>query len=174
MTRYAVFLRGVNVGGIKVPSKELRELLVSLGFGDVKTYLQTGNVTFASEKDPNDLKGLLEEALSERFDYDAKVMVYDHADLQAIVDGFPFPAADDLHRYVVLVSDDAILPELVTFANQLDVDIERIAPGPGVLYWQLPKGMSLNTAFAKVMTKAKIKRVTTTRNLNTLEKMVAG
>lgn len=174
MTHYAVFLRGINVGGVKVPSQDLRELLVSLGFDDVKTYLQTGNVTFTSDKTPDDLTALLEGALSERFDYDAKVMVYDHADLRTIVDGFPFPAADDLHRYVVLVSDDAILPELITLANQLDADIERIAPGPGVLYWQLPKGRSLDTDFAKVMTKAKIKRVTTTRNLNTLEKMVAG
>lgn len=174
MTRYAVFLRGVNVGGIKVPSKDLRELLASLGFSDVKTYLQTGNVTFSSDMRPAELVTQLERTLSERFGYDARVMVYDHADLQAIVSGFPFPASDDLHRYVVLVSDETILPELIGFANQLDADIERIAPGPGVLYWQLPKGMSLDTVFAKVMTKAKIKRVTTTRNLNTLEKMVSA
>lgn len=174
MTHYAVFLRGVNVGGIKVTSKELRELLTSLGFNDARTYLQTGNVTLTSDGSPSELTALLEHALSERFGYDAKVMVYDHDDLQGIVDGFPFPAGENLHRYVVLVSDEAILPELIASANQLDADVERIALGPGVLYWQLPKGRSLDTDFAKIMTRAKIKRVTTTRNLNTLEKMLTA
>lgn len=174
MIFYAVFLRGINVGGIKVPMKDLRDLLASLGLVDVKTYLQTGNITFSSDQSVAELTFLLERALSDRFDYDARVMMYNHADLQAIVDGFPFAADDQLHRYVVLVSDPAILPELIDCANQLDVDVERIAPGPGVLYWQLPKGRSLDTAFAKIMTRAKIKRVTTTRNLNTLEKMAGA
>jgi uncharacterized protein (DUF1697 family) len=172
MTRYAVFLRGVNVGGIKVTTKELRDLLFSLGFDDARTYLQTGNITLSSGQSVPELTTLLEQALSARFGYDARVMIYGHADLQTIVDDYPFPAGADLHRYVVLVSDEAILPELFATANQLDADVERIALGPGVLYWQLPKGKSLDTAFAKIMTKAKVKRVTTTRNLNTLEKMV--
>lgn len=174
MTRYAVFLRGVNVGGVKVMSMDLRALLASLGFDDAKTWLQTGNITLSSDQRPDGLKDLLEQALSERFGYDAKAMVYDLADLRTIVEDYPFPAGEDLHRYVVLVSDETILPELLAVANQLDAEVERIAPGPGVLYWQLPKGRSLDTDFAKLMTRAKVKRVTTTRNLNTLAKMVAA
>lgn len=174
MSHYAVFLRGVNVGGIKVTTKDLRELLASLGFAGARTFLQTGNITITSEQSIPELAAMLERALSERFHYDARVMIYDQADLQAIIDGFPFPSDPDGHRYVVLLSDQEILPELAGYADQLDAGVERIAVGPGVLYWQLPKGRSLDTSFAKIMTRARIKRVATTRNLNTLEKMVGA
>jgi len=45
MTRYVVLLRAINVGGRnKIPMAELRELLTKLGFSDVVTYIQSGNV----------------------------------------------------------------------------------------------------------------------------------
>ena len=48
-TTYAALLRGINVGGAKkVPMAELRTLMEGLGYGDVRTYLQSGNAVFTA------------------------------------------------------------------------------------------------------------------------------
>ncbi len=52
MKRYIAFLRGVNISGKnKVPMAELKKCFEKLGFGEVKTYLNSGNVIFSSDED---------------------------------------------------------------------------------------------------------------------------
>ena len=71
-----MFLRGVNVGGIKVESAKLRQVLTGLGLTDVTTYLASGNVTFGSDAAPATLTADVERALSDAFHYDAHVLVF--------------------------------------------------------------------------------------------------
>ena len=61
--QYIALLRGINVGGhASVPMADLRELVTSLGFSDVRTLLQSGNLLFRTEQQPvADLERLLEE-----------------------------------------------------------------------------------------------------------------
>lgn len=52
MKRYIAFLRGINISGKnKLPMAELKKELENLGFGEVRTYLNSGNVVFSSDKD---------------------------------------------------------------------------------------------------------------------------
>ena len=99
--RYAIFLRGVNVAGIKVPSADLKRVLSDLGLTDVKTYVASGNVTGVSEEKAAALQMKVEAALSTAFSYDAHVQVFSHDQLASIVTGYPFETDDDHHRYVV-------------------------------------------------------------------------
>ena len=51
MKRYISLLRGINVSGQKkIKMAELRALYESIGFADVQSYLQSGNVVFATEE----------------------------------------------------------------------------------------------------------------------------
>ncbi|GAI36301.1 unnamed protein product, partial [marine sediment metagenome] len=51
MTKYVVLFRGINVGGNKIVKMEtLRTVLAVAGFGDVKTYVQSGNVILSSDQ----------------------------------------------------------------------------------------------------------------------------
>ena len=98
--RYAIFLRGVNVGGIKVASAELTRVLGALGLTDVRTYVASGNVTCETDLKANQVQPEVEAVLSKAFSYDAHVQVFSHSELAAIVEGYPFETDDDHHRYV--------------------------------------------------------------------------
>jgi uncharacterized protein (DUF1697 family) len=73
MTKYIAFLRGINVGKIRIKMTDLKAAFENMGCHDVKTFLQTGNVVFQSEKSLSALKPLLEKGLSEVFNYEAYV-----------------------------------------------------------------------------------------------------
>lgn len=170
--KYAMFLRGINAGGIKVLMADLRECLSGLGLASVKTYVQTGNVIFDSSKAAAEIKLLTEKALSERFSYKAAVLVFPAAIIKEVIDKYPFPLAEHDHRYAIFCSSKDIIDELISYQNMLDGNLEAIAPGDVVVYWRVPKGRSTDTPFGKMLAKSKYKETTTNRNLKTLEKMV--
>lgn len=171
MTKWIALLRGVNVNGITIRSAELAELFRELGLQDVRTVLASGNVVFSADLPADELKTSIEKALRERFGYDAWIVLVPHQDLAAIVDGFPFEASEDRHDYVVFGSDDGALDALLADL-ELDDSVERVARGSGVVYWSCPRGSSTDTPFAKRVGAARFKRTTTTRNANTLRKLL--
>jgi uncharacterized protein (DUF1697 family) len=167
--RYAIFLRGVNVGGIKVPSSELRRVLAELGLTDVKTYVASGNVTCDSDLDASALQGAVERALSTAFSYDAHVQVLSHAELAGIVERYPFATDEEHHRYVVLCDSAATAEELDGIVTG---EMEEVAAAGRTVYWRCPKGSTLDTPFSKATSSKRFKSLATTRNLNTIEKML--
>lgn len=176
-TRWIALLRGVNVGGITVKSVPLAELVRELGFGNVKTVLATGNVAFDSGP-PSEraaLKSMIEAGLSERFGYEAWIVLFTQAELTAAAEGYPFERTDETHQpYVLFGSDEPVLDDLAASIEPLDSAVDETARAPGVLYWKLPKGQSTDTPVAKLVAKAKYKSTTTTRNLRTVEKLTAA
>ncbi|NVM93950.1 DUF1697 domain-containing protein [Arthrobacter wenxiniae] len=170
MTNYAVFLRGINVGGINIKMADLRAALEALPVTGVKTLLASGNFVCAAKATAGELKSLVEACLREDFGYDAWVVVLDQARLNAIIDACPYPSDNkEQHSYVTLSSDPAILDELQTLGGALaGVDLARLSPE--ALAWLAPAGGTLDSPFSKLSAKAKYKSTTTTRNLRTLLK----
>lgn len=171
--KYAMFLRGVNVGGVKVPMSELTECLEKLGLDDVKTYLQTGNVTLDSHIGEVELKKKAQETLSDQFNYEAFVQVFRLDLLKEIIDNYPLALDESNHRYAILCESQEVIDELMGYQKDLYPSVEQIAAGPSVVYWSVPKGSTLKSEFAKIIAKPKYKASTTNRNLNTLERMIA-
>lgn len=174
MTRWVALLRGVNVGGVAVRSADLAALFREQGFGQVKTVLATGNVVFDSNADPTTLKPLIEKALSERFGYDAWIVLVPQQDIARRASAYPFELDDARQPYILFGSDDAVLDELFDAAQALGSPEDRIARGDGVLYWSLPKGRSTDTPVAKLVAKAKYRSTTTNRNLRTVERIASA
>jgi uncharacterized protein (DUF1697 family) len=172
MTRYAAFLRGVNVGGVNLKMAEVATALTDAGLADVRTILATGNVTLASPKKTDAVRAIAEKALRQRFGYDAWVLVYPITKVKAIVEGYPFDAEVDGHQsYVTFVSDTDALDELAALAGGATAN-EKIARGPTVIYWQVAKNKTLDSTIGKTMGKKRYKSSTTTRNLRTLVKVL--
>jgi uncharacterized protein (DUF1697 family) len=177
MTIWVALLRGVNVGGITVRSADLAQLFRDEGHHAVKTVLASGNVRFEADVATSGratLKSAIEKALRGRFGYDAWIVLLTLDELSAAIDAFPFDAADaDRQPYVLFSSDAAVTRELAEAAASLDdTALDPVAAGSGVLYWNPPKGMTLETPFSKVLGRAKYKSTTTNRNLRTLVKVV--
>jgi uncharacterized protein (DUF1697 family) len=171
MKKQIAFLRGINVGNIRIKMTDLKLAFENLGFQQVKTYLQTGNVVFESVKSLEEVKPILEKALSETFHYQAFVLLYDFDVLSNILDKYPFEREESHHAYIIFIDNEIIFDELKILAENSDEPIES---GNRVIYWKVVKGESLDTPFSKILAKAKYKRNTTVRNINTLEKMIDG
>ena len=171
MTKHIAFLRGINVGNIRIKMTDLKSAFEQMGYKEVKTWLQTGNVVFESDQSINDLKNTLEKGLSDTFHYKAYVLLYEFAVLADIIAQYPFERDENHHAYVVFIEGDAAFEELRTLSQGLGEEADRVAPGNGVLYWKVKVGETLDTAFAKTVAKTKYKRCVTVRNINTLEKM---
>ncbi|MBS4727089.1 DUF1697 domain-containing protein [Mycobacterium sp. SM1] len=168
MNRYAAFLRGVNAGGVNLKMAEVSTALADAGFAKVRTVLASGNVLLESGLPAATVRATAEAALRAWFGYDAWVLVYDIDTVRSIVDGYPFePELDGYQSYVTLVTDAAVLDELAALAAHAGPD-EKIGRGEGVIYWQVPKGSTLDSVIGKTMGKRRYKSSTTTRNLRTL------
>jgi len=93
MTRYISILRGINVGGNrKILMEELKSLIGRLGFSNVQTYIQSGNVIFDSEKmvSNTELEQLIQQTIPETFKFDLPVIVRTTEEMAESIANNPF------------------------------------------------------------------------------------
>ena len=104
MGRVVALLRAVNVGGRKLPMAELRALCEGLGWTEVATYIQSGNVVFSADEKPDALEAALEDAIRKAFGYDAPVVVRTAAQWRRYAPANPFPdAARETPNYLLML-----------------------------------------------------------------------
>ena len=124
--KYVAFFRGINVGGKNIAKMaDLSQLFIGLGFQDVKTYIQSGNVIFSSDTEQHLSIPLLEKAFEERFGFISAVVVRSKTELESVIALLPFGAAeieqaknenpDVEHTYIYLSNN----PIDIEKANQL-------------------------------------------------------
>ncbi|MDQ0868936.1 uncharacterized protein (DUF1697 family) [Arthrobacter sp. V1I9] len=171
MGSYAVFLRGINVGGINIKMADLREALHAAGFSAARTLLASGNVVLASSLDAAAVKRACEKCLRDAFGYDAWVVVLEAARVSELVAACPYPDDDkSTHTYITVSSDEAMLDELEAAGAALE-GVEQKRLGPEALAWLAPAGGTLDSPFSRISAKPRFKAATTTRNLRTLIKV---
>jgi len=90
-TQYVALLRGINVGGNNlIKMVDLKACFEKLSLAQVATYIQSGNVLFSTaETDKTRLINTIEKALSERFDYNSRIVLITHQHLKSIVEEAP-------------------------------------------------------------------------------------
>ena len=176
MTRFAAFLRGVNVGGVNLKMADVASALTDAGFSGVRTVLASGNVLLESAPGVAVVRENAEAALRERFGYEAWVLAYDIDTVRNIDEAYPFEReVDGYQSYVTFVADAAVLDALVALADSTGPgELIRRGDNPDywVIYWQVPKGATLDSTIGKTMGKPRYKSSTTTRNLRTLAKVL--
>ncbi len=173
--RAIALLRGVNVGKVRFTMADLAAALELVGFSDVRTVLASGNVILtADQDDPAAIADAVSTVIDERFGFDVAVIVVSLPVVRTAVEEYPFPRADTRHAYVVFADDDTALADLVDVAAEVDSAEERIRPGEGVVYWDVEKGRTLDSPFGKRFGRWQRSGAVTTRNINTLEKILAA
>ena len=92
MPTYISLLRGINVGGHnKVPMKQLATLFETLGFSDVRTFIQSGNVVFKAPKSSTEsLSKKIEKSIEAEFGFSVSVVTRTPEDLTRAIEGNPF------------------------------------------------------------------------------------
>jgi uncharacterized protein (DUF1697 family) len=175
---HLALFRGINVGKSKrIPMAELRTLFGALGFGDVATVVNSGNVVFTgSGIAPGPAGVRIREAVRGEFGVDAHVTVLPAAELERIVAEDPFgEAATDPARYLVgfLAQDPAFEDPRVTLAPLAarDWSPEALVLGRRAAYLWTPPGVA-DSALFKELNRTLGERITT-RNWRTVQKLLA-
>ena len=143
MTRYAVLLRGVNVGGHnKVPMGRLRELAVEAGYADVSTYVQSGNLVLTAETaEPAEVERAIAEALQRDLGLAIEVMTRSRDELAAVIGANPFQDYVDepTSVHVRFLSDHPAAAKATALDREEFVP-ERFELGDRCLYFYYPGG----------------------------------
>ena len=164
MPTFVALLRAVNVGGFgKLPMKDLSALCTGrLGFDNVRTYIQSGNVVFECGLSEKTIRMRLEKALTERLGKRSDVVVRTASELRSVLKGNPFPNAEPARVGVYFFSDPPhknLLDDVVAPGG------EEVRLGRREFYIHFPDGMGRS--------KLKLPPVVgTMRNINTVAKLV--
>ncbi len=144
MNTYIALLRGINVGGNnKLPMKALAELLQTLGLHKVKTYIQSGNVVFQSERsDGAALEKEISAAIKRDHGFAPQTFVLDTPALQAALAANPFPEGEAEPKSLHLFFLDGIPsnPNLAAL-DALKTANERFELIDKVFYLHAPDGI---------------------------------
>ena len=172
---HVALLRGINVGRAKrVAMADLRVLVEGLGYRDVRTVLNSGNVLFtAGAKDARDHAARIEGAMTRELGVPARVTVLPAAALAAIIEGNPLlDRCDNPSCLLVTVfRQPADRAKLVALAKKQDWSPDTIVVGKGAAYLWCPRGM-MASELAETMVRSLGDGVTT-RNWATMTKLHA-
>jgi uncharacterized protein (DUF1697 family) len=171
MARLVALLRGINLGSKRrVPMADLRELISELGYEDVRTVLQSGNVVFTGAKAK--ARETLETGLEERYGFKVDVVLRTMAELRAVVDDEPFgDEVDNLTRYFVVFLPSAPNANAVETLKKTDFAPDEFKAGGRELYAWCPEGMQ-NSALMRALGKPGLAETATVRNMSTVKKLL--
>jgi uncharacterized protein (DUF1697 family) len=176
MTTHIALLRGINVGGHKkVAMSGLRDFVEGLGFDDVRTLLQTGNLVFrGSARTGAALERLLEIEAAKRLDLQTDFVVRSDTELGAIIAHNPFPseAKRDPSHLVVQFMKDAPPAAAVKALQAAIKGPETVRAIGKQLYVVYPAGIGRSKLTAKLI-EDKLRTRATGRNWNTVLKLAA-
>jgi uncharacterized protein (DUF1697 family) len=172
MTRYALLLRGINVGRAhRVGMADLRALLQAEGHGEVRTLLQSGNVVLDAELPPDELAPSVERALEQRFGFAVPVVVRRADELLAVVARDPLGSvATEPTRYVVSFFAGNVPQELDERLRAVDPADDVYTIDGRELYLWCPHGQ-LQSPLATALGKHRTGPVGTVRNWATVLKV---
>ena len=171
-SRFCAFLRGVNVNGTAMKMAEVCKVFSDAGMEEVSSVLATGNILFTSDRKVSDLKPMLEKAMSQHFNYEAFLFIKERSEVLEIFEKVPFESSRENHIYVFVGTSSVENTLMEEFIKSNPQDNEKAEISGNTFYWQVPKGNTLDSAFGKILGRKSLKDQMTSRNINTLEKIV--
>ncbi|MDP4268776.1 MAG: DUF1697 domain-containing protein [Bacteroidota bacterium] len=174
MQTYIAILRGINVSGNRtIKMDALRQMFSDMGFTEVKSYIQSGNIIFQS-KSGNDTKleqKITEEILS-RFGFDVPVIVLTRDELKIIIEQNPYLSDNTKeysHLHFTFLAEKPLQP-LVDKLNGDEILTDDFKTGERVVYLYCPNGYS-KTKLSNSLIENRLKVVATTRNWKTCNEL---
>jgi uncharacterized protein (DUF1697 family) len=177
MTTYIALLRGINVSGKNIIKMvELKQLFLDLGYHNVITYIQSGNVIFKSNiKEPLLLEDTIVSGISKRFGYTVNVLVLTKNELTTIFNANPFLAKDptmDISKlHVTLLNTEPDLSNKHQIEMLVINSEDEFIIHENSVYLYCPNGQA-KTKLTNNLFQKKLNSAATTRNWKTVTKLV--
>jgi len=172
MTRYALLLRGVNVGtNNSLPMVTLRALLTKLGCTDVETYVQSGNAVFTTKRSATDLTKSVEAALAKAMGRPIATTLRTARQLSAVIAANPFAAVATNPAYLcVTFLSHAPTPAGLAPLRAKPWTPELVHVAGKEIYTWYPSGQA-RSPLAATLNRLPLRGAVTTRNWNTVVKL---
>lgn len=176
--RYIALLRGINVGGNnKVSMTELKECFESLGFTNVRSYINSGNIIFDDNTNQGQDRQMLirrcEEAIEARFTFHVICSVISRDELEDAVAHAPdWWGLDDGDKHNALFVIPPSTPSMIVKeVGEAKLEYEKIASRGPIIFWTAPLKTFGRTRYSKIVG-TRVYQSVTIRNSNTAKKLV--
>ena len=160
---FVALLRGINVGGrnpIRMP--ELVDCFRDAGYGDVSTYLQSGNVLFSADhKTGPKLEAEVEAMLERRFGIPLLVVIRSRDELAQTIDAAPTDhGSPTLRSDIFFLNQPLTAEEAFAELPELREGVDSVAPGPGAIYFSRVAAQATKTRIQRFMAMPIFQRMT--------------
>lgn len=176
MKRYIALLRGINISGKKkIPMMELKKGFEKLGFIEVKTYLNSGNVIFSSgEEDTGNFSKQIETMIKSEFTLDIPVFIIAKEKLEDILNNAPdwWGNADkEIYDNLIFIIPPATFNEVFNQLGKPKEDFEKIKDYKNTVFWSFSRKDYQKTNWWSKTANANISNKLTIRTANTVKKI---
>ena len=177
MKRYIALLRGINISGKnKIPMSELKEGVEKLGFIDVKTYLNSGNVIFSCDEDKaENIAAKIETMIKSLFALDIPVFVISEEDLADILQNAPDWWGNEnkeIYDNLIFIMPPACFADVLAEIGEPIEELESIKNYKEAIFWSFGRKDYQKTNWWSKTASAEISRKLTIRTANTIKKTV--
>lgn len=174
--KYIALLRGINVGGkSKVSMPELKKSFESLGYENVSTYINSGNVIF----DSNDQEATLiqqkcEEAIMRQFGFHVACCVLSKTDLLKALDHAPswWDVDKDAKHNALFVIAPETAERIMQEVGEAKTEYEKVSAYGQIIFWSAPLTTFSRTRYSKIVGTKSYQSITI-RNANTTKKLAS-
>lgn len=175
MTRYIAFLRGINISGKnKVPMAELKQNFEDLGYIEVRTYLNSGNVIFTSDDNINITTDKIQIMLAKHFEFSIPVYVIAKDDLVNILQNAPEwwgTDSKEIYDNLIMIIPPASFDEVYNSIGEPNEKLEKIKNYNNVVFWSFSRKDYQKTNWWSKTASKDICNELTIRTANTVRKI---
>jgi uncharacterized protein (DUF1697 family) len=175
MKKYIAFLRAINVAGRYVKMERLRSIFEKIGFADVETYINSGNIVFISDADnPKILEQEIEQQLQVALGFEVPTFIRTNQELSVIANYQPFTDLQLKSAVALNIAflTDPIASDNIKILDTLQTSIDDFHSNDREIYW-LCRVKQSDSKFSNAVLEKRLKVKATIRATSTIEKMVA-
>lgn len=175
MQKYIALLRGVNVGGNnKISMPELKTAFEKIGFSEVTTYINSGNVIFLSSMDSiAEIQSICVQAIADTFNQNIPVAIITAKELSSAMQNAPdwWGTDGETKHNAIFVIPPATPESIIAEVGAPKPEYEQVAFHGQVIFWSAPLETFFSTRWSKIVGTAAYDSVTI-RNANTARKLL--
>ena len=177
MKTYIALLRGINISGKnKISMSELKTGLAELGFAEIATYLNSGNVIFSSATDDkNILSDKIKSMIKERFELEIPVFIILQEELEELLKNAPDWWGEDkkeIYDNIIFMMSPLSYEKLYDEIGSPKAEYEKVHPYKNVVFWSFSRKDYQKTNWWSKTASAKVREKITIRTANTIRKIV--
>ena len=177
MKRYVALLRGINISGKnKIPMAELKKEFKTLGFENVITYLNSGNVIFTSDiQDENTITNTIHKKIEEKFKLDIPVFIIEASKLKELLENQPEwwgTVSKEIYDNIIFIIPPTTYEEVYKALGEPKQELEKIKEYKNNIFWSYNLKNYRKTNWWAKTANTSISQSITIRTANTMRKVL--